>query len=337
MNNRTAYFVRSKQSFEIRDEKLGELPSQHHILVKNKWVGICGSDINSLEVDFLDEIVLGHEWVGEIIQLGTEARGFSVGDFVTSGNKIQCGYCLNCQNRVGICENLLWLTANHGMFKEYTYLPSASLMKLSGDVSKSSTLFEIIAVGENVWLKARQDFEKSSGKVLIMGAGLLGLSVALVLAREGIEFEMVEMIPSRISRAQSLGFNCSHLSMSLMDTSSKDHYQCIVDATGDHLGSAGGWKYLEHYGAAEFSAIILAKYIADIPLKTTRFFAKQASIRWIQGGTDDSLAKAIDSFKDEIDKLGSILITHTFPLQEIEQAFAVAKDRKISGRVIVEI
>lgn len=337
MKNKTAYFVRKNQRFELREDELGELPSEHHVLVRNRWVGICGSDINALEIDLLDEIILGHEWVGEVIQVGSMVENLLVGDFVTSGNKIKCGYCTSCKNSNGDCENLMWLTANHGMFKEYAHLPSKALMKLHGEVSQNSTLFEIIAVGENVWLKAQNEFRKKTGKILIMGAGLLGLSLALVLKREGINFEMIEMVPSRIVRAQKLDFNCFHLAEKLMDPKSRDAYSCIVDATGDHLGGAGGWKYLEHFGSPEFSAIILAKYIHDIPFKTTRFFFKQGSISWIQGGTDESLAIAVKSFQENIDELGDILISHKFSLDDIEKAFEIAKDRKVSGRVIVEI
>lgn len=337
MKNKTAYFIRETQNFEIRNDDLGDLPSEHHVLIRNKWVGICGSDINALEIGLLDEIVLGHEWVGEIIKLGSKVRDYSIGDFVTSGNKINCGYCEACLSKKGTCENLIWLTANHGMFKEYAYLPSVALMKIEGNVSKKSTLFEILAVGENVWFKAENELVRESGKILIMGAGLLGLSVALVLKLKGISFEMVEMVPSRIARAHKLGISCFHLAEKLVEVESRDAYSCVIDATGDHLGSTGGWKYLEHFGSQEFTAIILAKYVKDIPFKTTRFFSKQANIRWIQGGTHESLQLAIEHFKDNIEELGDILITHTFSLDNIEQAFDAAKDRKNSGRVIIEI
>ncbi|HLW57091.1 MAG TPA: alcohol dehydrogenase catalytic domain-containing protein [Bacteriovoracaceae bacterium] len=337
MKNKTAYFIRKNESFELREEELGSLPSPYHVLVKNKWVGICGSDINALEIDFLDEIVLGHEWVGEIIEVGSQVEGFSVGDYVTSGNKIQCGYCLPCREDKGECENLMWLTANHGMFKEYAYLPFGPLIKLPGVGTQSTTLFEILAVAENVWLKESESFKRCSGSILIMGAGLLGLSVALVLKRENIDFEMIEMIPSRIQRAHKLGLNCRHLAEALMDPKSRDAYQCIVDATGDHLGSAGGWKNIEHFGSPSFLAIILAKYIHEIPFKSFRFFSKQANLRWIQGCTNDSLIVAIDSWKESIEELGKVLITHSYTLDEIEEAFNTAKDRKVSGRVIVKV
>ncbi|MFA5582769.1 MAG: alcohol dehydrogenase catalytic domain-containing protein [Bacteriovoracaceae bacterium] len=337
MINKTAYFVRANNKFEIRNEKLGPLPSPYHVKVKNKWVGICGSDINTLEIDLLDEIVLGHEWVGEVVEVGSKVEGISIGDFVTSGNKIKCGYCASCENDRGECENLMWLTANHGMFKEYAYLPFGSLIKLPGVATQATTLFEILAVAENVWLKEAQNFKECSGSVLIMGAGLLGLSMALVLQREGIKFEMIEMIPTRIQRANELGLHCRHLAEALMVKESRDAYSLMVDATGDHLGSAGGWKYLEHFGSPEFQAIILAKYINDIPFKSFRFFSKQANLRWIQGCTNESLINAINFWKNNIEDLGKILITHSFSLDAIEEAFATAKDRKVSGRVIVKI
>src|SRR5690606_3396663 len=104
----------------------------------------------------------------------------------------------------------------------------------------------------------------------------------------------------------------------------KDHFQCIVDATGDHLGSVGGWKYIDHLGASEFEAIILGKYINDIPFRTLRFFTKQANVRWIQGCTQESLELSIHYWKDSLQEIGSKLITHQFSLDQIEEAFMTA-------------
>src|SRR5690606_32056738 len=146
------------------------------------------------------------------------------------------------------------------------------------------------------------------GKILIMGAGLLGLSVALVLKREGVAFIMVETIPSRIKRAQEFGLECLHLSQALMGPEYKDFFQCIIDATGDHLGGTGGWKYLEHFGSHKFSGIILAKYIKPVNFQTYRFFSKEASLKWIQGCTEESFKKSINVWKDKIDSLGKVLI-----------------------------
>lgn len=337
MKNKTAHYQFKKSQFEIHSDELDESLGDFQVLVKVKWVGICGSDISTMEIDFLDEVVLGHEWVGEIIKLGSKVSGFMVGDKVTSGNKIKCGHCENCLNRTVECKNLYLLTSNHGMLKEYAIFPMGGLIRLPESSNKNSTLFEIIAVAENVWLKSQDIIKVSQGKILIMGCGLLGLSMGLVLQREGIAFEIIDMEPARVKRAKGLNFSTRSLNKAVLDESFQDHFHLVIDATGDHLNSPGGWKFLDYFGASEFHGIILAKYVHDVPLKTFRLFSKQANLSWIQGSTNESLIKAIESFKDRIDDLGEALITHTFKLEEVSDAFEVAKDRTTSGRVIVEL
>lgn len=337
MKNKTAHYQFKKLQFEIHVDELNESLDEHQVLAKVKWVGICGSDLSTLELDFLDDIVLGHEWVGEIISIGSKVTGFKPGDIVTSGNKIKCGHCENCLSQKGECQNLYLLTANHGMLREYAIFPMGGLIKLPESSNKNSTLFEIIAVAENVWMRSQEIIKESQGKILIMGSGLLGLSIGLVLQREGVSFEIIDIDPARVKRAKALNFSARSLNKAVLDDNFKDHFQVVIDATGDHLGSPGGWKFLDHFGAAEFHGIILAKYVHDVPLKTFRLFSKQANLSWIQGCTNESLIKAIASFKDRIDDLGEVLITHTFKLDEVSEAFEVAKDRTISGRVIVEV
>lgn len=335
MKNRVAHYISAKKSFEFRSEEISSAPSENYVLIKNKWVGICGSDLHTMELDYINEIVLGHEWVGEVIGIGKNVFDFKIGDHVTSANKIKCGECESCFQQMDDCKNVKWLTAHYGMLREYAHFPAISLIKVPNPVSKDSTLFEILAVAENVWLKSREKILNTQGKVLIMGAGLLGLSMALVLKRENVEFEMLEVIPSRILRANRLGFECHLLPQALMNSELKDSYPFIIEATGDHLGGTGGFKYLDHFGSQGFEAIILSKYIKDIPFKTFRFFTKQAQLSWIQGCTEHSLKLACNSWRDSIHELGNELITHEFAFDQVGEAFQTAQNRKVSGRVIV--
>ncbi len=337
MKNRVIYYIRANQSFEFRPEEIPSEASENYVLIKNKWVGICGSDLHTMELDYINEIILGHEWVGEVVGVGEKVSHFQVGDYVTSANKIKCGECESCLQQIDKCQNVKWLTAHYGMLREYAHLPAISLVKIPGTVSMNSTLFEILAVAENVWLKSREKLLKAQGKVLIMGAGLLGLSMALVLRRENIKFEMLEVIPSRILRANRLGLACHLLPHALINPDLKDSYPFIIEATGDHLGGTGGFKYLDHFGSQGFEAIILSKYIKDIPFKTFRFFTKQAQLSWIQGCTEESLKLACNYWKDSLDELGKELITHEFDFEQVAEAFQTAQDRKISGRVIIKI
>lgn len=331
-----AIYSSEQKKFYLRDYDLGPLPSPYHVKLKVKWVGICGSDLHSMETNFLPELSLGHEWIGEVTEIGEKVSNLSVGEHVSSTVQIKCGYCDPCKNKIGECANKFSLAVNHGMLKEYAYLPEASLVKIPQPVSQASTLFEILAVAENVFEKTKT-YLKPQQDVLVMGAGLLGLSVALVFKREGYRVTILETIAPRVKRAESIGVSARFLGEALMDKTMNDSQTFIVDATGDHLGGKGGWKYLDHFGKKNFKAIILAKYLDTMNLRTDRFFQKQASLEWIQGCTEDSLKAAIKNWKDQLPELEKILISHTYTLNDVNDAFDMAKNREHSARVILKL
>lgn len=331
-----AVFITGQSKFEIREIPLTQLPSDRHVKIKTKWVGICGSDLHSLETHFMDELHLGHEWIGEIIEIGSAVKGFAVGNYVTSTVQITCGVCESCLTLQGQCANQYSLAVKHGMLREYAFLPFTALTKIPQPCSSNATLFEILAVAENVYIQAFKDQCKDK-KILIIGAGLLGLSVALVLKKNGHKPQIIETIPSRISRAHQLKLNACHLAEALLNKDLNDSFDFIVDASGDHLNSKGGWRYLDHFGRRGFKAIMLAKYLKSMDIKSDRFFSKQAQLVWIQGCTPQSLADAVTNWQHEINDLGKILISHHFSLDDINEAFATAKKREQAARVIITI
>ncbi len=336
MKNQIAIYSLESGSFSLRDQQTEIAPSHHHVKIKIKWVGICGSDLHSMETKFLKELSLGHEWIGEVVETGPEVRNFKPGEFVTSTVMITCGVCEACMDGREDCEKKYSLAVNHGMLRNFAWLPEKSLVKVPLPADKNSTLFEILAVAENVHTKMSPVMNKGQ-KVLIFGAGLLGLSVALVFKKRGYEPLLLEIISSRIRRAESIGLSARHITGALMDKSLAESWEMMIDASGDHLGSKGAWQYLEHFGKNGFRAIMLAKYLQPMNLRTDRFFSKQAKLDWIQGCTKESLKEAIHQWKDELPELGPKLITHTFSLDEVNEAFAAAKDREQSGRVILSL
>jgi len=337
MNYKLAIYQTKKKNFELRSYEPGKFPSEDHVKIKVRWVGICGSDLHYLETDFLDELVLGHEWVGEVIECGKQVENLSIGDLVTSAVQIKCGKCAPCISAEGTCVNQFYLSSEkYGMLRQIAYLPEFSLLKIDLPSSPSTTLFEILAVAENVYLKMKDQLDPSS-KILVMGAGLLGLSVSLVLKREGFNITLIETIPSRVLRAQSLEINAHHLAPALLNADLSDQFDFVFDCTGDHLGGKGAIKYLDHFGRDRFTAVILAKYLAPISFRTDRFFRKQAAFKWIQGCTKESLDAAIKNWSPTIEELGKTLISHVINFEEFENAFKDPKDRDKAARVIIEL
>lgn len=330
-----AIFLKRDQKFSIRTGELSPL-HEKHVLVRPLWVGICGSDLVAMELNLVDELSLGHEWVGEVIQAGEGVEQYKPGDMVTSTVLIKCGYCPSCLANKPDCDKQFFLSPDAGMLRTVADLPAASLIKLPSNVSHNTTLIEILAVAENVHTQLKPHLSRELD-VLIIGAGSLGLSVALVLQQYGHKVELIEVIKSRIARAKELNLLCSHPGKMLLDPSKKNRYSMIIDASGDHLQGKGGWSYLEYFGAKHFMGVILAKYTKELSLKATFYFTKNATLKWIQGCTNESIKLAVQNWNSRIEELGRHMISHVYDYSQIDDAFIQAKDRETAGRVVIKV
>ncbi len=335
MKFQKAVYIYDTKKFVFRDEEMNESVHAYHVRVLPMWVGICGSDLHALEQSSRDEISLGHEWVGQVQKTGSDVSSLKPGDFVTSAVQIKCGYCPKCLAGSQDCENQYSLATDHGMLTTLSDFPEASLLKIGNEVSAETTLIEILAVAENVYTNIQNELRPEK-KILIIGAGSLGLSVGLVLKHYGYRAELIEIIPQRISRGQALGLNCLNAARLLLDPQSKANYDIVIDASGDHLSGKGGWMYLEHFGKKKFLGVILAKY-SQVDFRPTVFFLKNATLKWVQGCTNESLLKAMENWNNKISQIGPHMVSHHFEFSEVNEAFAMAKDREKSGRVVIKI
>lgn len=336
MKFQKAVYIYDKKKFIFREEEMNESVHPHHVRVLPMWVGICGSDLHALEQVTREEISLGHEWVGQVQETGSKVTSLKPGDFVTSAVQIKCGYCSKCLAGSQDCENQYSLATEHGMLNTLSELPEASLLKIENNVTAETTLIEILAVAENVYTNIQNELSPEK-KILIIGAGSLGLSVGLVLKHYGHQNDLIEIIPQRISRGQALGLNCMSAARLLMDPQSKAGYDIVIDASGDHLSGKGGWAYLEYFGKKKFLGVILAKYSQAVDFRPTIFFLKNATLKWVQGCTNESLLKAMENWNAKIPQIGPHMVSHHFNFTEVNEAFAMARDREKSGRVVIKI
>jgi threonine 3-dehydrogenase len=108
------------------------------LLIKIKKTAICGTDIHIYEWNSWAKktipvpMITGHEFSGEIMELGSEVEGFSRGDRVTGEGHLTCGHCRNCRaGKRHLCRNTEGVGVNRtGCFSEYFVLPAANAFKL---------------------------------------------------------------------------------------------------------------------------------------------------------------------------------------------------------------
>ena len=122
-----------------------EKPELGHndVLIKIKKTAICGTDIHIYNWDEWSQntipvpMTVGHEYVGEIVELGQEVKGLNIGDRVSGEGHITCGYCRNCRaGKRHLCRNTEGVGVNRpGAFAEYLALPAINVFKLPQEIS----------------------------------------------------------------------------------------------------------------------------------------------------------------------------------------------------------
>ena len=140
--------VKAKAEVGIWMEEI-PVPEVGHndILIKVGKTAICGTDIHIYNWDAWAAktipvpMAVGHEFVGRIVETGSEVRGLNVGDRVSAEGHIPCGHCRNCKaGKRHLCRNAIGVGVNRpGCFAEYVCVPAVNAFKvpdtISGDVA----------------------------------------------------------------------------------------------------------------------------------------------------------------------------------------------------------
>ncbi|MEN0045395.1 MAG: alcohol dehydrogenase catalytic domain-containing protein, partial [Pseudomonadota bacterium] len=113
------------------------------VLIRVKKTAICGTDIHIYRWDEWAQktipvpMAVGHEFSGEIVAMGSEVRGYEIGDRVSAEGHITCGVCRNCRaGRRHLCMNTIGVGVNRpGAFAEYIAVPAFNVFKLPDSIT----------------------------------------------------------------------------------------------------------------------------------------------------------------------------------------------------------
>lgn len=149
------------------------------VLIKIKKVAICGTDLHIYKWDAWSQktiktpMTIGHEYVGEVVDMGAGVRNLAIGDRVTGEGHIACGHCRNCRRgKKHVCQNSIGVGVNRdGAFAEYLCIPAENVVKL--DPRISDDMAAIMDPFGNATHTALS-FPLLGEDVLITGAGLIG-------------------------------------------------------------------------------------------------------------------------------------------------------------------
>ncbi len=181
------------------------------LLIKIKKTAICGTDMHIYNWDEWAKktipvpMIVGHEFVGEIVEIGTEVKGFSVGNRVSGEGHITCGHCRNCRaGKRHLCRNTQGIGVNiQGAFAQYLCLPSFNAFKLDESITDSqAAIFDPFGNAVHTALS----FDMVGEDVLITGAGPIGSMAAAVASHAGARHIVITDINDyRLDLAKQMG------------------------------------------------------------------------------------------------------------------------------------
>lgn len=196
---------------DLRWEDIKDVqPGKDEVLIKVKAVGICGSDVHGylgITGRRIPPMVMGHEFAGEVKEIGEEVLNVKVGDRVAPYPVIFCGECEFCkQGKVHICLNkrALGVLECDGAMAEYICVPEKLIFKLADNVSYSvGSMMEPMAVS---YRGVNNAGDLTGKNVLVVGAGTIGmLAMAIVKTRNPAKIFISDLSDSRLSVAKEMG------------------------------------------------------------------------------------------------------------------------------------
>ena len=187
------------------------VPGNNDVLIKVLRTAICGTDMHIWHWDEWAQktipvpMVVGHEFVGEIVELGLNVTGFELGQIVSGEGHVTCGRCRNCMaGRRHVCANSEGIGVNRpGAFAEYLVLPAANVwLHHKGIDLDVASLFDPFGNAVHTALQ----FDILGEDVLITGAGPIGAMAAAVCRHAGARHVVItDLNDLRLERARQLG------------------------------------------------------------------------------------------------------------------------------------
>jgi threonine 3-dehydrogenase len=321
-----------------------DIPKVGHndVLIKVNKTAICGTDIHIYQWDEWAQhtipvpLTAGHEFCGEIVECGSEVRGFEIGDRVSAEGHITCGVCRNCRaGRRHLCMNTLGVGVNRpGAFAEYLAVPAFNVFKLSESITDDmASILDPLGNATHTALS----FDLVGEDVLITGAGPIGIMAVAIARYAGARHIVITDVNDyRLELARKMG-----ASRALNVTR-----ESIDDAMSE-LGMVEGFDVgMEMSGNAQAFEDMLRTMHHGGKIALLGILPEGTGIKW-----DDVIFKGLvvkgiygrEMFETWY-KMSSMLqsglnidpiITHHFPVDDFQPAFDLMESGQ-SGKVILQ-
>jgi threonine 3-dehydrogenase len=335
--------VKAKAETGIWMEDVPEPHCGHNdVLIKVKKSAICGTDVHIYNWDKWSQetipvpMTVGHEFVGEIVDMGGEVEGFKIGERVSGEGHITCGYCRNCRaGRRHLCRNTVGVGVNRtGSFAEYLSIPAVNAFHMPDEISDDlGAILDPLGNAAHTALS----FDLVGEDVLIVGAGPIGIMAAAICRHVGARYVVVSDVNEyRLDLAAKMGATrCVNVAKSSIrecmdELGMEEGFDVGLEMSGNRQGIDDLLHAMNHGGRVA----LLGLPAENITVDWTAMILKGLILKGIYGREMfETWYKMTALIKSGLDI--SPIITHHFAIDDFQKGFDVMRSGN-AGKVILE-
>lgn len=325
---------------------VADLPTPHagpgELVLRNQVCGVCGTDVHIYHgepgsADVNPPVVLGHEYSGEVVEVGEGVTAFAVGDHVTVDPNIYCGHCAYCQNgKKQLCPSMEAIgVTRDGGFAQYSRIPASQAFKLEPTVPwEAAAMAEPLACClHGIDLAGIQ----VGDKVCVVGGGAIGLLMVQLAKLSGAsQIVLSEPNEKRRQVGLQLGANAA------LDPTRLDAQEAFAQVLGgganvviECVGNVPAVKSAFQFAGKGATVLLFSvpKVDATFDLPLFDVYKKELTIKgsFVNPDTHARAVALINSGKVDFGPI----ITHRFTLDQLPEAIAMQMS-DASIKVVVE-
>jgi threonine 3-dehydrogenase len=311
------------------------------VLIKVNQTAICGTDIHIFKWDDWAQatipvpLAVGHEFCGEIVEMGIEVRGFAVGDRVSAEGHITCGVCRNCRaGRRHLCMNTIGVGVNRpGAFAEYLSVPAFNVFKLSDAISDDiASILDPLGNATHTALS----FDLVGEDVLITGAGPIGIMAVAIAKYAGARHVVITDINDyRLELARTMGATSAVnvttelLDKTMIDLGMEEGFDVGMEMSGNPQAFRDMLRTMHHGG----KIAILGILPTDTAIDWNQVIFKGLELKGVYGREMFETWYKMSSMLQSGLNIEPV-ITHHFPIDDYLPAFELMESGQ-TGKVIL--
>lgn len=288
---------------------------EKELLIRIRSVGLCGTDYHIFagRHPFLQyPRVMGHELAGEIVH-APSGSAFSAGQIVAVNPYLACGACIACRKgKPNACADIRVLGVHtDGGMCELLAVPEQAVIDATGLTLDQAAMIEFLSIGHHAVTRAALE---TGARVLIVGAGPIGIAAGLFARLRGAAVTLVDTRPTRLAYARdALDFTdiidvSAELPTALKDRTSGEMFDAVFDATGSLTAMAQSLNYVAHGGTLVFVGVAPG----DLVLPDPEFHKRETTLVASRNALNEDFEQVIAAIRSG-DIPTAALQTHSVP------------------------